>query len=70
MTDNELLLALSSLIDEKIKAGYAELKEELKKELKEEIRSLGKEVRRNSITIENDVLPRLQTIENAIHRPV
>ena len=54
MTDNELLLVLSSLIDEKIKAGYAELKEELKKELKEEIRSLGKEVRRNSIIIENE----------------
>ena len=93
MSDQELLSAISDIVEEKIeplKQDIKGLKEDvsglkgdvsglkgdvnglkgnvngLKKDvnsLTSRMDSLEKEVRRNSILIENDVLPRLQTIE-------
>ena len=48
MTDNELLLALSNMMDEKLKANIAPIENRLTK---------------IEITLENDILPRLQNIE-------
>ncbi len=45
MTDNELLLAMSDILDKKLKP------------IKDDIRDIN-------ITLENDILPRLQNIES------
>lgn len=45
MTDNELLLAMSDMLDQKLKP------------IKNDVRDI-------SITLENDILPRLQNIES------
>lgn len=49
MTDNELLLALSNMMDEKLKANLAPIENRLTK---------------IEITLENDILPRIQNIES------
>lgn len=48
MTDNELLLALSNMMDEKLKSNLAPIENRLTK---------------IEITLENDIIPRLQNIE-------
>lgn len=63
MTDNELLLAISAMMDEKLKAENAGLHEEIQS-IKEEIHSMRDEVIRNNIIMENEVVPRLQNIES------
>lgn len=80
MVDQELLVAISNLLEEKleekleaklqpIRRDIAELKADVSKlkadnrRLHARMDSLEKEVRRNSIILENEVLPRLQTIE-------
>lgn len=72
MTDNELLLAMSNLIQtqiEPLKRGMEHMGQELK-ETKQEIRDVKQEIRevkqkqqQTSIILENDILPRLQNIE-------
>ena len=71
MTNNELLLAMSSILDEKLKSEMQSMGQELrtemrsmKEELQSEIQSVRDETRRNSLILENDVLPRLQNIES------
>ena len=78
MTNNELLLAMSSMLDEKLKSEMQLMCEEMqsmgqelrtemrsmKEELQSEIQSVRDETRRNSLILENDVLPRLQNIES------
>lgn len=49
MTDNELLLALSNMMEEKLKANLAPIENRLTK---------------IEITLENDILPRIQNIES------
>lgn len=49
MTDNELLLALSNMMDEKLKANLAPIENRLAK---------------IEITLETDILPRIQNIES------
>ena len=76
MVDQELLVAISNLLEEKleiklqpIRQDIAELKadvNELKadnKNIHARLDSLEKEVKKNSLILENEVLPRLQTIE-------
>ena len=82
MTNNELLLAMSSILDEKLKSEMQSMGQELRAEmqsmgqelrtemrsmkeaLQSEIQSVRDETRRNSLILENDVLPRLQNIES------
>ena len=82
MTNNELLLAMSSILDEKLKSEMQSMGQELraemqsmgqelrtemrsmKEELQSEIQSVRDETMRNSLILENDVLPRLQNIES------
>lgn len=49
MTDNELLLAISNMFDEKLEANLKPIKNRLT---------------RIELTLENDIRPRLQTIES------
>lgn len=49
MTDNELLLAMSDMMDEKFKSNLAPIENRLT---------------RIELTLENNILPRLQTIES------
>lgn len=63
MTDNELLLAISAMMDEKLKAENTGLQEEIQS-IKEEIHSMRDEVIKNNIIMENEVVPRLQNIES------
>lgn len=56
MTDNELLLAISQLLDKKLKAELEPLKNNLQ--------STKDEVHQIKLYQENVILPRLQTIES------
>ena len=56
MTDNELLLAMSEMMDTKLKAELQPMKEDL--------RSLKEEVHQVKMYQENLIVPRLNTIES------
>lgn len=56
MTDNELLLALSNMLDNKLKAEL--------QPIKNDIAAIKDEVRNIKLSQENAVLPRLGTIES------
>ena len=68
MTDNELLLAISSMIDP-LREDFNSMKEDLnsmKKDLnsvKEDMQETKERVKKVELTLENKVLPRLNTIE-------
>ena len=72
LTDNELLLAISNIVEVKVgslKSDMRDLKEDVI-DLKEGLHTLDQRVRSveqkqqfTNLTLENDVLPRLQTIE-------
>ena len=73
MSDHELLLAISNMLDTKLKAELQVLKMELHEEiqavstevqtLKEEVQTLKTEVHRIKLYQENVIMPRLNTIE-------
>lgn len=56
MTDNELLLAISNMMDTKLKSELQPLKNDLQ--------SVKEEVHQIKLYQENIILPRLQTIES------
>lgn len=56
MTDNELLLAISEMMDKKLKSELQPLKNDLK--------SVKDEVHQIKLYQENIILPRLSTIES------
>lgn len=68
MTDNELLLAISNMIDP-LREDFNSMKEDLnsvKKDLnsvKEDMQETKERVKKVELTLENKVLPRLNTIE-------
>ena len=60
MTDNELLLQISDLLDVKLQSTENKLREEI-----QQVRTdLQSEIRQVKMTLENDVIPRLQNIES------
>lgn len=66
MTDNEMLLALSGLLDEKLKPVKDDVKT-LKDDvntLKGDVKTLKSDVKTLKLQNENDILPRLQNIES------
>lgn len=56
MSDNELLLAISDMMDKKLKAEL--------QPIKSDIQSLKDNVTKINLTLENVVIPRLNTIES------
>ena len=72
MTDNELLLAISNIVEthvEPLKSGMEELKERIGgvehrlDSVEHRLDSVELEQQRTNLTLENDIRPRLQTIE-------
>lgn len=77
MTDNELLLQISDLLDVKLQATENRLREEIRQvrtdlqgeiqqvrsDLQGEIQQVKANLEQVQITLENDVIPRLQNIE-------
>lgn len=66
MTDNELLLQISDLLDVKLQATENRLREEIQQvrtDLQGEIQQVKVNLEQVQITLENDVIPRLQNIE-------
>ena len=68
MTDNELLLAISSMIDP-LREDFNSMKEDLNSmkndlnSVKEDMQETKERVKKVELTLENKVLPRLNTIE-------
>lgn len=62
MTDNELVLAISNMLDP-LKEDIQELKEDVR-ELKGDVRELKVRVKKIELVQENEILPRLNTIES------
>lgn len=56
MTDNELLLAISEMMDKKLKAEL--------QPIENKINRIENKVTNISLTLENDIRPRLNTIES------
>ena len=74
MSDNELLLAISSMMDKKLEPlqkdisklqdNVSDIKVEMR-DIKAEMREIDTRIKRIEITQENEILPRLQNIEGA-----
>lgn len=62
MTDNELLLAMSNMMDTKLKAELQPIKRELQS-VKGEVQIVKEEVHQVKLYQENVIVPRLNTIE-------
>ena len=72
MSDNELLLAISSMMDKKLEPlqkdisklqdNVSDIKVEMR-DIKAEMREIDTRIKRIEITQENEILPRLQNIE-------
>ena len=62
MTDNELLLAMSNMMDTKLKAGLQPIKRELQI-VKDELQIIKDEVHQVKLYQENVIVPRFNTIE-------
>ena len=56
MTDNELLLAMSNMMDKKLKSNLAPIENKLQR--------MENRIQKVEIILENDILPRLQNIES------
>lgn len=69
MTDNELLLAISNMLDP-IREEIQDMKEEIREikieiqDIKENIQEIEDRVKRIELTQENKIIPRLNTIES------
>ena len=63
MTNNELLLAISEMMDTRLKSELQPLKNELQS-VREGLQSVREEVHQIKLQQENVVLPRLGTIES------
>lgn len=65
MTDNELLLAISNILDEKLEEKLEQkLEEKLDKKFDERLAPIERRLKRIEVDLlENNVLPRLNTIE-------
>lgn len=63
MTDNELLLAMSEMMDTKLKAELQPMKEDLRS-VKDEVRIVKDEIHQVKLYQENVIVPRLNTIES------
>ena len=64
MSDNELLLAISDMMDTKLKP----VNERLEKVEDTLENNVVPRVKKIELTLENDMLPRLQTIENCYRK--
>lgn len=67
MSNNELLLQISELLDVKLKATENRLRQEIREvrtELQAEIQQVKADVQRIDLKLENNVIPRLQNIES------
>jgi len=74
MSDNELLLAISAMMDRKLKAELQPIKNEIQSmkedmdnlqcELNGNIQSLQQDITKVNLTLENKIIPRLSTIES------
>ena len=60
MTDNELLLAISDMLDKKLDARLNPMENYMKNQFEK----LNNEVTNIKLTLENDIRPRLNTIES------
>lgn len=60
MTDNELLLAISDMLDKKLDARLKPMENYMKNQFEK----LNNEVTNIKLTLENDIRPRLNTIES------
>ena len=72
MKDNELLLAISNIVRsqiEPIRIDIEDIKQDVKdqrqdiEDIKQDVESLKQDVRNLNLKMENDILPRLNTIE-------
>ena len=72
MKDNELLLAISNIVRsqiEPIRRDIEDIKQDVKdqrqdiEDIKQDVESLKQDVRNLNLKMENDILPRLNTIE-------
>lgn len=63
MTNNELLLAMSDMMDTKLRAELQPLRNEMQ-DMKNEMRDIRSEIHQVKLCQENQILPRLETIES------
>ena len=65
MSDNELLLAISSMMDKKLEPLQKDISklQDNVSDIKVEMREIDTRIKRIEITQENEILPRLQNIE-------
>lgn len=64
MTDNEILLAMSNMLDP-IREEVLNIREGLR-EVKEDVQDIKVRVKKIEIVQENEILPRLNTIESCL----
>lgn len=64
MTDNELLLAISNMLDKKLHSELQPVKNDIDS-MKNDIQSMKNEIHHIKLFQENVILPRLETIESA-----
>ncbi len=66
MSNNELLLQMSQLLDAKLQLMHAQLREEMRKigtGLEKKIQGVETRLEEVNLTLENNLIPRLQNIE-------
>ena len=63
MTENELLLAISDMMDHKLKAELQPIKNDLQT-VKNEVQAVKNDVHHMKLYQENIIMPRLNTIES------
>lgn len=63
MTDNELLLAISEMMDRKLKAEIQPIKNEMQ-DVRNEMQGMKSEIHQIKLFQENIIMPRLDTIES------
>lgn len=63
MTDNELLLAISEMMDNKLKAELQPIKNEMQ-DVRAEMQGMKNDIHQIKLFQENIIMPRLNTIES------
>lgn len=61
MTDNELLLAMSDLIDKKMTEQLQPLKQDVR-DMKQDIQNIKQDIRKINLRIENEINPNINLI--------
>ncbi len=64
MTENELLLAISNIVQTQIEPLKKEFHDDISNVVQTQIEPLKREINKTNLLIENEVIPRLQEIES------